>query len=131
MPRPFVVVGKSVAIVADLDDCFVEIDKLVAARRLPASRSALRVALAKNRIERVLREDVLDVGDEQFLMLLFVMNAEDEDRFDFIEQTFVGDLRADRRCANRSMRDSAVFRLTVGREINPRRSRRCMSPAAL
>ena len=46
--------------------------------------------LAKYRIERVLREDVLDVRDEQFLMLLFVMDAKDENRLDFIEQTFVG-----------------------------------------
>ncbi len=29
MPRPFVVVGESVAVVADFSDLFVEIDKLV------------------------------------------------------------------------------------------------------
>ena len=44
-----------------------------------------RLTSTKNRIERVLRENVLDVRDEQFLMLLFVMEAEDQDRFNFIE----------------------------------------------
>jgi len=32
---------------------------------------------------------VLDIRDEQFLMLLFVVKTEHENRLDFIEQTFV------------------------------------------
>ena len=41
------------------------------------------LALAENRIERILRENVLDVGDEQFLMLLLVMNAENQNAAQF------------------------------------------------
>jgi hypothetical protein len=47
---------------------------------------------------------VLDIGDQQFLMLLLMMKSENEDRFDFIEQSFVHagkqivDMRIDR-CA--------------------------------
>ena len=37
-------------------------------------------------MERILREDMFDIGHEQFLMLLFVMNAERDDRLDFVEQ---------------------------------------------
>ena len=69
---------------------FVKLDKLVGTRRRPCPARRRRPTSSKNRIERVLREDVLDVGDEQFLMLLFMMHAEDENRLDFIEQTFVG-----------------------------------------
>ena len=83
MARPFVVVGKSGAVVADLDHCFVELDE-VHRRRLRGDDVDL--ALAKDRIERILREDVFDVGDEQFLMLLLVMNAENDDRLDLVEK---------------------------------------------
>ena len=41
-------------------------------------------------MERVLGKDMFDVGDEQLLMLLLVMNAENQDRFDFIQKLFVG-----------------------------------------
>src|SRR6266513_2767939 len=37
-------------------------------------------------MQRILRKDMLDVGNEQFLMLLFVMNAECDNRFNFIQQ---------------------------------------------
>ena len=43
----------------------------------------------KHRIERVLRKDVFDVGNEKFLVLLFVMQAEDQNWLDFGEQGFV------------------------------------------
>ena len=36
-------------------------------------------ALSKDWMKRILREDVLDVGNEQFLMLLLVMKTESED----------------------------------------------------
>jgi len=64
----------------------LELDKML--RRHPASFCFDR-RLAENGIERILREDVLDVGDEEFLMLLFVMKAEREDRFDFREESVV------------------------------------------
>lgn len=54
-------------------------------RKFDGAHGVTRPTSTKNRIERVLREDVLDVRDEQFLMLLFVMEAEDENRFHFIE----------------------------------------------
>src|SRR5262245_11809599 len=73
--RAFVVIGECVAIMAYRSHCFFEIDK-------PDRRNSFcaytAVSLTKNRIERVLREDVLDICDEQFLMLLFVMDAKDE-----------------------------------------------------
>jgi len=81
MPLPFVVIGEFVAIMAYRSHGFLEIDKPVGT----ALRCRPFFGSTKNRIERVLREDVLDVRDEQFLMLLFVMEAEDENRFHFIE----------------------------------------------
>ena len=35
-------------------------------------------------MQRILREDMFNIGNEQFLMLLLVMNAECDDRFDFV-----------------------------------------------
>ena len=85
MPRSFVVVGESVAVMTYLSHRFVELDELVGRSALRLRAPGVIVLRSKNRIERILREDVLDVGDEQFLMLLLVMNAENEDRLDFIE----------------------------------------------
>src|SRR4051812_5996363 len=39
----------------------------------------------KNRVERVLGKDVFDVGEQQLLVLLFVMEAEDQDGLDFFQ----------------------------------------------
>ena len=84
MPRSFVVVRKTIAIVADFNCRFIELEKLGGSRRPGAIKRARRArsTFSKNRIERVLGENVLDVGDEQFLMLLLVMNSESENRFD-------------------------------------------------
>ena len=92
---------------------------------------AASCAASKDRMKRILREDVFDVGNEKFLMLLLVMETKNEngsisasDRFvrirNEIDHAFID------RCS-RKRRVSA----TVGREIRPRRSRRCMLPAAL
>ena len=35
-------------------------------------------------MQRILREDMFNIGNEQFLMLLLVMSAECDDRFDFV-----------------------------------------------
>ena len=77
----------------DFGNPFVEPDKLIGTalhcRPFLGAHGMTRLTSSKNRIERVLREDMLDVRDER-LMLLFVMNAEHENWFDFIEQTLVG-----------------------------------------
>src|SRR5438876_12031113 len=106
MPRPFVVIGEATAIMANRDGCLLEIDETVgtALRCRPffGAHGVTRPTCSKNRIERILREHVLDVRDEQFLMLLLMMPAEDENRFDVIEQFLIGigkqilDMRIDR-----------------------------------
>src|SRR4029077_11834957 len=107
MPRPFVVIGEAAAIMANRDGCLLEIDEVVGTDRRAVPRTFRRVrrsglTCSKNRVERILREHVLDVRDEQFLMLLLMMPAEDENRFDVIEQFPIGigkqilDVRIDR-----------------------------------
>ena len=77
--------------------------------------------LAKHRMKRVLREDMFDVGDEQFLMLLLVMNPENDDRLDFIEKFFVRvgkeilDVRIDRRTISTRVRRWAARSIRAGR----------------
>ena len=106
MPRPFIVIGESATGMADLNDCLLELDELVRTARCAIPRKLSGqcgvATFSKNRIERILREHVLDVGDKQFLVLLFMMYAQDDDRLDFIEQLFVSvgkqivDVRIDR-----------------------------------
>ena len=97
MPWTLVVVGKTITIMANLNCRFIELDKLhsLDACRAEAGRTridliAADVASLENRVKRVLREDVLDVGDEQLLMLLLVMNPEGQNRFDLAKQFLVG-----------------------------------------
>ena len=45
---------------------------------------------AKHGMERVLRENMFDVGNEKLLMLLFVVKTENEHRFHFFEKRFIG-----------------------------------------
>ena len=73
MTRAFVIVGKAVALMTDLHGCFFEMEEM---HRGDFCLDNVDLALAENWIERILREDVLDVCDEQLLMLLLVMNAE-------------------------------------------------------
>src|SRR5438094_3260953 len=86
MPRPFVVVGESAAGVADRGHSFPKIDE---AYRGDFFIAGLDIPLSKDRIERILSKHVLDIGDEQFLVLLLMMHAQDEDWLDFAEQLFV------------------------------------------
>src|SRR6266540_3354115 len=90
MPGTFVVVGESVAIMTDLHGCLIEMDERQRsqARWRRARRS--RPTSTEDRTERILREHVLDVGDEQFLMLLLVMKPENQNWLDFIDKVFVG-----------------------------------------
>src|SRR4051812_39218020 len=90
MGRAFVVVGEALAVVADLNNSLVEVDKLVgtagcAVRRAQRSRTTIII----NRMQRILREHVLDVGNEQFLVLLLVMNSKNKKRLYLVEQLLV------------------------------------------
>ena len=93
MLRPFVIVGEIVAAVADLDGGFIKVDELVGrdrrARRDFGRTARRSVPTTEDRIERVLREDVFDICEQQFLVLLFVINSERQDRLDFAEEFFV------------------------------------------
>ena len=82
MPRSLVIVGESVTIVTEPGGRFFEMYKL---HWDDFFSTAIDLPLAKHRIQRILREDVLDICNEQFLMLLLMMSAEDKDRLDFIQ----------------------------------------------
>ena len=89
MTRAFVVIGEIVAVVTDLDRRFIELNESQRRDVDPAYAKALAgrlrdvdLLLAENRVERVLRENVFDIGNEKFLMLLLVMNPESQDRLD-------------------------------------------------
>src|SRR6202022_713367 len=87
MARSFVVVSKPVPLMADLNRRFIELDEL---QRVDVDLRIFDISLLKNRIERVLSKDVLDVGNEQLLMLLLVMDPKGQDRFDPAKKFFVG-----------------------------------------
>src|SRR5207245_11145863 len=87
MSRSFVIVSKSAPVVADLNRRFIKFDKL---QRLYVDLIVFDFVLLENRIERVLREDMFDVGDEQLLMLLLVMDSKGQDRFNLAKQFLIG-----------------------------------------
>src|SRR4029077_4111662 len=60
MPRSFIVVGKIAAIMTDGCNCFIEVDKCHWRRRF----GFLLRAFSKNWMQRILREDMLDIGNE-------------------------------------------------------------------
>src|SRR5205807_9831208 len=76
MLRAFVVVRETGAAVPDGCDRFSKIDKTHRWRR----RGFFRCSFAENGMQRVLGENVLDIGEEQFLVLRFGLIAEDHDR---------------------------------------------------
>jgi hypothetical protein len=86
VPRQFVVETKAIAVMADLVDAGRQIGistlRRSAARQLPVG--------VVNRIRRILRECVQDVGDQQFLMLLLMMQTDFEQRKKF-RRAVVGD----------------------------------------
>src|SRR5712691_62301 len=89
MSRTFIVISESATVVADCDGCHLELDEMGGTPRCGVRTAQDAVPTLKNRIKRVLRKHVLDVRDEQFLMLLFMMNAQNKDRLDFVQQLFV------------------------------------------
>src|ERR1700693_1258015 len=86
MAGTFVVVGEGIAVVPNLRGCFFEFDEML---RQDFARFEVALSLAKDGMERILRENVFDVRKQQFLMLLLVMSAEREDRLDLGEKFFV------------------------------------------
>src|SRR5438045_9229005 len=88
MTGTLVVVSEAVSVVTDVDNRFVKLDEL-AGTAGPAVRSRVRGSRSENGMQRILREDMFDVGDEQFLMLLLVMNPENQERLNFAKQIFV------------------------------------------
>ena len=78
-----VVVGESVTVVANCDHCLIEINK---ANRADVLRNDVCVSPSIHWMQRILPEHVFDVCDEQFLMLLFMMNTEHKKRLDCIKQ---------------------------------------------
>src|SRR5207253_8583227 len=90
MPGTFVVLSESAAVMANCDNHLFEVDKFEGrtlwARRRRAPPCSFRSSRCgdsrsnylKNRIKRILREHVLDVGDQQFLMLLLMMKSEND-----------------------------------------------------
>src|SRR4029077_13096689 len=72
MSRSFIVVGKIATVMTNSCNRFVEIDKCHRRRLF----GFLLRAFSKNWMQRILREDMFNIGNEQFLMLLLVMNAE-------------------------------------------------------
>src|SRR5205085_5039130 len=101
MPRAFVIVGKPGAVVTDHDRRFLKFDEaLRGCSRDRRSRPILSVAIrfmagiidpgySEHWIKRILGEDVLDVGEQKFLVLLFMIQAERQDRFDLVEQRVI------------------------------------------
>src|SRR5205814_4391453 len=81
MSRSFIVVGKIATIMTDGCNRFLEIGK----RRRGTRFTFFLGAFSKNRMQRILRENMLDIGNEQFLMLLFVMKAECDDWSNFVQ----------------------------------------------
>src|SRR5947208_12328280 len=82
MPWSFIVVGKIVTVMADGCNRFLEIDKCHRGRWF----TFFLGAFSKNRMQRILREDMFDICNEQLLMLLFAMNPECDDRAKFVQQ---------------------------------------------
>src|SRR5947209_2530176 len=86
MLRALVVIGEARAGMPDGRDPLFKINKARGWWR----RGFLERPFAEYGMQRVFGENVLDIGDEQFLMLLLVMNAEHHDRLNFVQQFFRG-----------------------------------------
>ncbi|MCY1362233.1 hypothetical protein D9M69_489380 [compost metagenome] len=76
--RPLAVKGKALAAMADLDHAAVEADPV--GRRARVGDHRLGQLRRKGRPQRILREQVQDVGQQQFLVLLLMLQAERDQR---------------------------------------------------
>ena len=75
MARPFAVEREAVAGMADRGDARLALEPFHGGKLRNFTRDC-RFGLPDRRAERVLREEMLEVGEQQFLMLLFVLDAE-------------------------------------------------------
>ena len=79
MTRSFVIETKTATVMADRLNSGRHIDKLIRIDRARTRRGLRHLPIGVvNRIGRVLREGVQDVGQQQFLMLLLVMQTDFE-----------------------------------------------------
>ena len=74
MPRSLAIEGEARAVVPDLHHAAIELK--VARRRAVGLRDRDRAGILVGRAQRVLREQVKDVGEQKLLMLLLVVAAE-------------------------------------------------------
>ena len=75
--------------VPDLGYRFIELEELAGTDRR-AVRQIARPTFAKNWVERILGKDVFDVGNQQLLVLLLVLNAERDQRVQLRQIFFIG-----------------------------------------
>ena len=110
VPRTFVVEAEPAPLVADRLQPAAERPPLASVARVPVPRP--RRVRAIGRPQRVLRQRVLDIGDDQFLMLLLVIEPQLDDRRDLREAASIGrreevrDRRIDRRAIGVDLRQA-------------------------
>src|SRR5437868_10442751 len=93
MARFFVVIGEAITVVSDFGSRFLKGSKLVGTARCAVRPAQVQAGLALSRptftkdwIKRILCENGFDVGDQQLLVRLLMLNPEAEDWFDFAKQ---------------------------------------------
>ena len=74
MARPLAIETEAAAVVSDLHDPAIE--RLVASGRIVGLADRQWTGIFVSRMQRVLREQVQNIREQQFLMLLFVIAAE-------------------------------------------------------
>src|SRR5450432_2306526 len=90
MAGAFVIVAKAAAPMANLENRFRKVEKTDGFNG-PNFRNIF--SLPENGSEGVLRKNMFDVGDEQFLVLLFVVQSDGEDRFDLSQEVGIRTLQ--------------------------------------
>ena len=123
--RPLVIECKARPAVADIERTAVDGDPAHSARAHRRQRPALRVGGR----ERIARKQMLDIGQHQLLMLLFVIDSECHD----LAQRPPAHRLAVQQIAQARI-DMARYAITsssAGRVSIPRSGRGCLSPTAL
>jgi hypothetical protein len=76
VPRPFVVEGEAIAVMADMHQATIQLHP-IERRHLRAGAAARRLIRREQRVDG---KDVLDVHQDQLLMLLLVVEAQFDER---------------------------------------------------